>query len=303
MFKNITLAAVAMAACGMSAAQSSVTLYGVADVALAKTTGQSTQMASSSTLNNGTSRWGVRGVEDLGGGLKAGFNFEAQVSLANGAGASNMFSRAANMSLAGAWGSVKAGRSLTPSWYGTSAWELTGSANYAVVSSQFGYGGLNSRQNAEVSYTTPQWGGLSVTGGHVFAADNGNAGKKDLNVIYRSGPLSAAFVYNKLENKGKNLSLGASYHFGAFKLAGSLQDAMGANLGKGFTLGASAPLGKLTLTLDAARDTQKKDTDVLLEAKYALSKRTLFYGVLLHNGAGKAPQSVKSAAVGVRHNF
>ncbi len=142
-----------------------------------------------------------------------------------------------------------------------------------------------------------------MTGGHVFAADNGNAGKKDLNVIYRSGPLSAAFVYNKLENKGKNLSLGAAYHFGAFRLAGSLQDATGAQLGRGFTVGASAPLGKLTLTLDAARDTQKKDTDVLLEAKYALSKRTLLYGVLLHNGAGKAPDAVKSAAVGVRHNF
>lgn len=303
MIKNITLAAVAMAACGTSAAQSSVTLYGVADVALTKTTGQTAQMASSSTFNNGTSRWGVRGVEDLGGGLKAGFNFEAQVGLTNGAGASNMFSRAAYMSLGGAWGSVKAGRSLTPSWHGTSAWELTGSANYAVVSSQFGYGGLNSRHNAEVSYTTPQWHGWSATGGHVFAADNGGVGKKDLNVIYRSGPLSAALVYNKLENKGKNLSLGAAYRFGAFKLAASLQDATGAQLGRGFTVGASAPLGPLTLTLDAARDTRNKDTDVLLEAKYALSKRTLVYGVLLHNGAGKAPQSVRSAAVGVRHNF
>lgn len=137
----------------------------------------------------------------------------------------------------------------------------------------------------------------------MFAADNGGVGKKDLNVIYRSGPLSAALVYNKLENKGKNLSLGAAYRFGAFKLAASLQDATGAQLGRGFTVGASAPLGPLTLTLDAARDTRNKDTDVLLEAKYALSKRTLVYGVLLHNGAGKAPQSVRSAAVGVRHNF
>lgn len=303
MFKKLTLAAVATAACGISAAQSSVTLYGVADAALAKTTGQDTRMASSSTLNNGTSRWGVRGVEDLGGGLKAAFNFEAQVSLNNGAGASNMFSRQANMSLEGPWGRVKAGRSLTQSYYGTSAWELTGSANYSVVSSQFSYGGLGSRHNAELSYTTPQWQGLSASVGHVFAADNGGVGKKDLNVIYRSGPLSAALVYNKLENKGRNLALGAAYRFGSIKLAASLQDATGAQLGRGFTVGASAPLGPLTVTLDAARDTKNKDTDVLLEAKYALSKRTLLYGVLLHNGAGKAPQSVRSAAVGVRHNF
>lgn len=303
MFKNTILVLAAMTACGMSAAQSSVTLYGVADVALAKTTGQATQMVSSATQNNGTSRWGLRGTEDLGGGLKAGFNFEAQVGLTNGAGASNMFARAANMHLSGEWGSFKAGRSLTPSWYGTMAWELTSSANYAVVNSQFGYGGLNSRHNAEMSYTSPNWGGLSVTGGHLFAADNGNAGKNDLNVIYRSGPLSAALVYNKIENKGKNLSMGAAYNFGAFKLAGSLQDATGAGLGKGFTVGTTVPLGTLTLTLDVARDTQKKDTDALLEARYALSKRTRFYGVLLHNGAGKAPKAVNSTVVGVRHNF
>lgn len=303
MFKNTLLALAAMATCGLSAAQSSVTMYGVADVAVAKTTGQATQMVSSATQNNGTSRWGLRGTEDLGGGLRAGFNFEAQVGLTNGASAAAMYARAANMHLSGDWGTVKAGRSLTPSWYGTMAWELTGSANYAVVNSQFGYGGLNSRHNAELSYTSPNWGGFSVTGGHVFAADNGNAGKNDLNVMYRSGPWSAAFVYNKIENKGKNLSVGAAYNFGAFKLAGSAQDATGAGLGKGFTVGTTIPLGKLSLTLDVARDTQKKDTDTLLEAKYALSKRTAFYGVLIHNGAGKAPKAVNSTVLGLRHNF
>jgi predicted porin len=83
------------------------------------------------------------------------------------------------------------------------AWELTQSANYAVVNSQFGYGGLNSRHNAEVSYTSPNWGGLNVTVGHLFAANNGNVAKNDVNLIYRAGPLSAALVYNKLDNKGK----------------------------------------------------------------------------------------------------
>jgi predicted porin len=36
-------------------------------------------------MNNGNSRLGVRGVEDLGGGLKAGFNFETGLSLKDGA--------------------------------------------------------------------------------------------------------------------------------------------------------------------------------------------------------------------------
>lgn len=301
--KKTALALLALSASGLSAAQSTVTLYGVADVALSKTTGLATQLVSSTTQNNGTSRWGMRGTEDLGGGLKAGFNFESQVSVLDGATSAALFARAANVSLSGGFGSVKAGRSLTPSWYGTMAWELTQSANYAVVNSQFGYGGLNSRHNAEVSYTSPNWGGLNVTVGHLFAANNGNVAKNDVNLIYRSGPLSASLVYNKLDNKGKNLSLGAAYNFGSFKLAGSLQDATGANLGKGFTVGGTLPLGNLSLTLDVARDTRNHDTDTLLEAKYALSKRTSVYGVLLHNGAGKAAKSVNSTIVGLRHNF
>jgi predicted porin len=68
-------------------------------------------------------------------------------------------------------------------------------------------------------------------------------------------------------------------------------------------LGGTLPLGNLSLTLDVARDTRNKDTDTLLEAKYALSKRTSVYGVLLHNGAGKAAKSVNSTIVGLRHNF
>ena len=301
--KKTSLALLAMGFAGLATAQSSVTLYGVADMAWVKNTGQTAQLLSSGTQNNATSRWGLRGSEDLGGGMKAGFNFESQLSLTDGATAAATFARAANMTLSGGFGSVKAGRTTTPSWQGTMAWELTSSANYAVVNSQFGYGGLNARHNAEVSYTSPNWGGLNVTVGHLFAANNSNVAKNDVNLIYRAGPLSAALVYNKLDNKGKNLSLGAAYNFGSFKLAGSLQDATGANLGKGFTVGGTLPLGNLSLTLDVARDTRKHDTDTLLEAKYALSKRTSVYGVLLHNGAGKAAKTVNSTVVGLRHNF
>ena len=300
---KITLAVGLLTIAQGAFAQSTVTLYGVADVGLTKLTGKSAQLISSGTQNNGTSRWGLRGSEDLGGGLKAGFNLEAQVSLLDGAAATAHFARQANMSLGGNFGTLKAGRSLTPSWYGVMAWELTASANYSVVNSQFGYGGVNSRHNSEVSYTSPTMGGLSVTVGHLFAPNNGNVAKNDLNVMYKSGPLAASLVYNKLDNKGKNMALGASYNFGSFKLAGSWQDATGGGLGKGFTLGGSVPLGAVTITADLARDTQKKDTDAMLEVKYALSKRTFAYGVLLRNGAGKTTTAVNSTMVGVRHNF
>ena len=257
---QIALATGLLAMVGFASAQSNVTLYGVADIGLTKITGQKAQLLSSGTQNNGTSRWGMRGNEDLGGGLNASFNFEAQLSLLDGASAASLFARQANMSLGGGFGTLKAGRALTPSWYGVMAWELTASANYSVVNSQFGYGGVNSRHNAEVSYTSPNIGGLSVTVGHLFAPNNGNVAKNDINVIYKAGPLGASLVYNKTENKGKNMALGAAYDFGGFKLAGSWQDATGGGLGKGFTLGGSVPLGAVTITADLARDTQKKDT-------------------------------------------
>jgi len=298
----ITLAAVA--ACGAASAQSSVNLYGVVDVSLGKTTGTQTQMYGSATpQNNASSRFGVRGREDLGDGLYAAFNFEAEVNPESGATSSAMFARAANVSLGGSFGSFKAGRTTTPSYNAVAAWDVTGAANYGVVNSQFGYAGLGSRHDSEISYTTPNLSGFTATVGYILKADNKDVSKTDLNVIYKNGPLTAALSYNKLANKGKNYALGANYDFGSFKLTGSLQDAQGAGKGRGFSIGGSLPLGLVTLNADVARDTRNKDTDFLLEARYALSKRTFVYAAYQSNGKGKAAKDVDSTMFGVRHNF
>ncbi len=293
----------ALAACGAASAQSSVTLYGVVDLSLAKVTGASIQLAGASPLTNGTSRFGLRGTEDLGGGLKAAFNFEAEVNPETGATAAATFARAASVSLTGGFGALKMGRTLSPSFYGVTAWELTGAANYTVVNSQFGYAGVGSRNSSEISYTSPNFSGVSFTLGQVLKGDNANVGKTDLNVIYRNGPLAASLAYNKLSTTGSNHAVGVAYNFGRFKLAGSVQDATGAGKGKGFTVGGSVPLGAVSLIADFARDTRNKDTDYLLEARYALSKRTFVYGAFQHNGKGKAAKDVDSTMVGVRHNF
>ncbi len=76
-----------------------------------------TQFTSGSLMNNGTSRLGVRGIEDLGGGLKAGFQFETGLDLDNGNASSSAFwARQANMWLGGNWGTLKLGRQFTPSY-------------------------------------------------------------------------------------------------------------------------------------------------------------------------------------------
>ena len=77
--KKTLIALAAVAATGAAFAQSTVTLYGVADVSVAKATGAKVAASASGLLNNGNSRLGVRGSEDLGGGMKANFNFQAGV--------------------------------------------------------------------------------------------------------------------------------------------------------------------------------------------------------------------------------
>lgn len=86
MNKSLSLIACAAAlSCGTAAAQSSVNLYGLADVSITRVTGYA--QGSVTSLSSGHmegSRWGLKGEEDLGGGYKALFTVESRVELDNG---------------------------------------------------------------------------------------------------------------------------------------------------------------------------------------------------------------------------
>ncbi|MFN4102863.1 MAG: porin [Tepidimonas sp.] len=314
--KKTLIALAAVAATGAAFAQSSVTLYGVADIGLQDTNapGSKLQLNSSATLNNGTSRWGIRGTEDLGGGLKAGFNFEAGLSLDNGVtgqSGGNYFSRAAYMTLAGGFGELSLGRRLNPAFYTAAAWELTGTANYSAVVSQFSSVLAGIRTSDMIMYTSPNMSGFVAQFGHRLKGDNApNKGSNDLSLRYAQGPLVVAFNYNNNAGAtGNNKHLGASYDFGGFKVAGAIVDPAGA--AKGFTIGGSTKLGMVDVTLDIARDTNSDDTDFVLEAKYPLSKRTFAYAAYLSDGkkkngafnAATAGKNINGFGLGIRHNF
>lgn len=312
--KKTLIALAAVAATGAAFAQSSVTLYGVADASLAKVTGASAALSASGTMNNGNSRIGFRGVEDLGGGMKASFTLEQNVSLLDGStgnGGSiatstntNTFQRAAWMSLSGGFGDLSLGRRLNPAFNTAAAWELTGTANYSAAVNQFGaaLGGL--REDSMIMYTSPAMSGFTAQFGHVLKGNTGNKATNDLSLRYANGPLVVGFNYNKQNLGAKNKHLGASYDFGAFKVAGAFVDPDGA--AKGFTIGGSTNLGPVALMLDLARDTKAKDTDLLIEAKYALSKRTFAYAAYLNDGdkkAGSLGADKTGLGLGIRHNF
>jgi len=261
-------------------------------------------MTSAGLLNNGNSRLGVKGVEDLGGGLKAGFNFESGLSLKNGdyAGSGGGFwGRAANMYLGGSWGTFLMGRTLNPSFYGFAAWELTGAANYTVVGNTYGFGGGNGpRNSSQFTYTTPNISGFSGSLGYIFSADNGGNAKWDLNAIYANGPMSVAVTANKTQTQKTGWSLGGRYNFGQFIAAASYSDAY--SVRRGFSIGGTALFGPASVTLDLTRDTRnlagaKKYTNALLEGKYSLSKRTFVIADYLRLDGGN------NYGVGVRHNF
>lgn len=321
--KKTLIALAVLAASTASMAQ--VTLYGVADIAIGGVSNvpgvkSDANMKTNDAQNDTNSRWGIKVVEDLGGGMKATAQFEQNIDYSTGA-TDVTSARYAYMALDGGFGRIKAGRTLTPSFFGVATWELTGAANFSAVANQFAFAGAGSRNSREFSYTTPNMGGFSATLGYVTELDgieNGGLGSKfDANAIYAAGPLAVGLSYWKNDKVAAgqstdgNYALGANYNFGSFVVAGSWQDAAGPS--QGWSLGASLPMGPWKFTVDVAQDTGFDDTDYLVYAGYSLSKRTTAYANYRRDGkSGKIPSgasALKSAfdadiyGVGVRHNF
>ena len=309
--KKSLIALAVLGLSGAAMAQSSVTLYGVADAGIGKIEAggndgsDKTEFISGSTMNNGTSRLGVRGVEDLGGGLKAGFQFETGLDLDDGGNSGAFWSRQANIWLGGNWGTVKLGRQFTPSYLTTSTFELTGTANYSVLANTYNYAGIGSRANSAFAYMTPNFGGFTAGVAYVTKTDLAKPkAAYDLGLMYANGPIGVGVSVNKFSTSKTNYQAGAKYSFGNFALAGSYTQASNEAkaVRRGFGIGGSANFGAFTVTLDLTRDTKnewtgKKYTNGVVEAKYALSKRTFVYGAFLRL------DSTNNYGIGVRHNF
>ena len=310
--KKSLIALAVLAASGVAFAQSSVTLYGVADAGIGKIEAggndgsDKTEFISGSTMNNGTSRLGVRGVEDLGGGLKAGFQFETGLDLDNGAQADTAFwARQANLWLGGNWGTVKLGRQFTPSYLATAAYDLTGTANYSALTNTYAYAGAGARASSAFAYVTPNFGGFTAAAAYVTKHDSGlDKDAWDVGLTYNNGPIGAGLSVNKIANSKTNYQVGGKYNFGNFAVAASYNQ--GSNqaelVRRGYGLGVGFNVGAFGLVVDLTRDTKnewtdKKYTNGVAELKYALSKRTFVYGAFLRL------DDTNNYGIGVRHNF
>ncbi len=219
--KRSLIAMAILAATGTAMAQSSVNMYGTADVALGKLRFGKSGMQSNTAVNTSGSYLGFKGVEDLGSGLKTGFVLEQGIDLKNGASDANTFQRAANLWIGDTWGTVRAGRAYTPSYNAMSAWDLMGRDVNSIAVHTYGpVGGHNGfNQNSQLSYKTPNLSGFTAEAAYVFKADNNNQSKYDLGLVYANGPLTAGFAYNKTQSLDASYAFGGQYNFGMFDVA------------------------------------------------------------------------------------
>jgi hypothetical protein len=197
MKKTLLAVAVLGAFAGTAAAQSSVTLYGVADANVERIKGATSLTRISSGGVQG-SRWGLRGTEDLGGGLKAVFQLESGFNIDTGTSGQGgaLFGRQAYVGLAGSFGAVRLGRQYSPM---DDVAGMVGTKTHDVLSVVpiIGNGDYN-RVNNAVTYLTPNFGGFTAQVQYSLGAENQNTNtSKDfqkqysMHAMYSGGPFSA----------------------------------------------------------------------------------------------------------------
>ncbi|TSE26329.1 Outer membrane porin protein 32 [Tepidimonas thermarum] len=307
--KKSLIALAVLAASGAAMAQSSVTLYGVADMVLHKDKNVSAKLTSGGVS---TSRWGIKGEEDLGGGLKAGFLFEQGIKLDNGA-AGPGFDRQTYLSLSGGFGEVKFGKIWTAYDDIGGATDAAFNANVLgpvalIFQSQYEY---TANPNNGIYYATPSFGGFSGAVSTNLREGVANSRVSAFHVKYEGGPLFVALGYQDDEpNNEKYTRIGASYDLGVAKLLGTYGRAKNADVNE-WSIGADVPVASnLVVSVGYARSKQdgmKAEQGWSLAAAYALSKRTTAYAGYFDanaaavNGRAGAPDS--RFGVGLKHTF
>lgn len=127
---------------GAAFAQSTVTLFGGADLGYRSVTTGANKFSGMSQDGIYSSRLGFMGTEDLGGGLKANFHFEGGMNPDVGTSAKFDFQRKSIIGMSGGFGEVRLGRDYTPLF------------TVAGIADPFGTNGVGSSYNLANSVTT-----------------------------------------------------------------------------------------------------------------------------------------------------
>jgi predicted porin len=317
MKKSLLALAVLTAISGAASAQSSVTLYGKVDLGMVYdaggTAGKSLRVSSGVT---GGSRIGFKGVEDLGGGLKASFQLEtgfcadsaapATVKNSDGStatvpnfctGSNNFMGRQAYGALSGAFGQLSAGRQYSLGFVTLTTIDPFGTGFAGRADNIFDQSGP--RLNNSVQYTTPVLGGFSVSGEIALGEQQGNweANRETgAQAAYATGPIYAAASWFQVNNAfGEDLdkvwNIGGTYDFGVVKIHGLVQGTKSADTLTTGTVhdalnllgGVTVPLAGGSVMFDYIHHNDKEGTGLNDSQQwgtgylYPLSKRTSMY--------------------------
>jgi predicted porin len=342
MKKFTTLVALASISAAATA-QSSVTLYGALDLGIRDVKNGGLSVKSLSSNGNNTSRLGVKGIEDLGDGLKAGFQLETGLTPDTGSqsDANRFWNRRSTVSLLGSFGELRIGRDYTVTYLGFEeydVWSDIGVSGVAKFDSSLGtVRDTGVRADNQIAYFTPgNLGGFY--GRAAVAAGEGTAGKKYVaaRAGYAAGPVDGSVSYGETtvapvggDDKFKTFNAGASYDFGPAKLSSYFTQSRFAALKvANYYVGAQVPLGRGLLRASYLRsnlsgtsatgvNTDPNDaSQIALGYLYNLSKRTALYSTIAsvtNKGASaiavdKNPTLVAGkrstgAEVGIRHFF
>lgn len=225
-------------------AQSSVTVYGVIDAGYVRDGGGLPGAQTVNRLDSGVmsgTRLGFKGVEDLGGGLKANFVAETGFCADSNAGApnfctggNNFMGREARVGLSGGFGAADLGRQYTPAFVVLTTIDPFSTGTAAQIGNLFdsagGYGvaGANTgnpRMNNAIKYSSPDISGFSASVAYGFGevANNSSAGRAlGFNAAYSNGPIYVGLGYHSAKNGAntddrKNVIFGGTYDFGVAK--------------------------------------------------------------------------------------
>lgn len=335
---------ICLGALNCAGAQTQVTIYGIVDSGFVH---QSDPIApaqgSVSSLTGGGqsgSRFGLRGVEDLGNGWKATFDLEAGINTDTGTSTLGaLFGRKAHVGLDTPLGNIKLGRQYSLFYLDT-----------ILPADPFGMGlmgrmnnvfSTHSRVNNSVSYATPRWRGWAAGFLYGFGevAGNSSAARSYSGALsYEEGPARVALGYYNQRNAADTatshaIALTGRYRAGpvtvysAFQaIRSTLNGTPGATIadtnvnvymvGLQWSGGPHTVLGGITHVRDQRRIAvaDARSTLYAVGYTYALSKRTNLYtsfGIFDNRGGaayaiGDATTPVygqKGFDIGIRHRF
>ncbi|MGA0571008.1 porin [Variovorax sp. VNK109] len=336
--KKTLIALAALAVTSVASAQSSVTLFGVVDATYAVGNGS---IADRTRLHNSgltSSRFGLRGKEDLGGGLFASFWLEAGMNNDDGSGqASNTnnqaggatggggltFNRRSTVSLESAWGELRLGRDYTPQF-----WNLVQYDPFGVV----GVGNTLTFTNAITATTTARSSngigyilpsnlggffgefqyhmGENLSNAGATADDGDGYGGR---IGYAAGPFSVALALSRTDyaaGQVRQNNLGGAYNLGFAKLMAQIsKDSAGAADGSGWLVGGQVPVGAGEFRLAVSQykvevgATEPRARKLSLGYVHNLSKRTALYATFARvSNSGGATTALNASVTGANQS-